>query len=501
MLGREQCDDVGYEHLLRAIAEREDPDAPQSSRPIIAQMIQVGMSGVAYDLAFPEVFHPRGDPTRSGGFDAVLGNPPWEKLRIEQRELAATLDPAFLEGRERAGVGDEAEAISAVVAADPAAVAVSTAVTQSRRVALRVLRPSLADVLPGKTLDTYQLFAARCVDWAGPSAGIGLVLGGGFAKSPTEEPLREVLAKQSHTELLAHYVNIRQLFGGTSSRVSFALWAARMGSALFEPLIGNSLEAFTDIGVPGVPGGRLVPLRVEEPGVATLSSTHALEFMGLFVTEGLHRRHNKAFFSFTDPQIPDARDPAAVVSLAQRGHLCLYGGKSIDAFDVWPRKKSGKWDPRVTLLVSLKSPRVVASRDVHMHFRLAWRNTCGLTATNERSARACVLPPLVAAVGSIMVETAPQKRPQLGRTFGVRRNQRVRVRRAGTQGRSNQLQQIDPLARQHGPRLTQEQVHSLFHSALRLSSIHEGYAPLWSEQLGIEWCEPSLEAHLACPGG
>lgn len=36
-----------------------------------------------YDLAFPEVFFATGDSNERRGFDAVLGNPPWDRIEIE----------------------------------------------------------------------------------------------------------------------------------------------------------------------------------------------------------------------------------------------------------------------------------------------------------------------------------------------------------------------------------------------------------------------------------
>jgi hypothetical protein len=54
-----------------------------------------------WHLAFPDVFHvplpdkqPENDQAGwDGGFDAVLGNPPWEKVKLQEREFFASLDP------------------------------------------------------------------------------------------------------------------------------------------------------------------------------------------------------------------------------------------------------------------------------------------------------------------------------------------------------------------------------------------------------------------------
>ena len=54
-----------------------------------------------WHLAFPDVFHvppPDNKPENeqagwNGGFDVVLGNPPWEKVKLQDREFFASLDP------------------------------------------------------------------------------------------------------------------------------------------------------------------------------------------------------------------------------------------------------------------------------------------------------------------------------------------------------------------------------------------------------------------------
>ena len=46
-----------------------------------------------WPLEFPEVFlDAQGRPRPDGGFDAVVGNPPWEMLRADLRRDAAAAD-------------------------------------------------------------------------------------------------------------------------------------------------------------------------------------------------------------------------------------------------------------------------------------------------------------------------------------------------------------------------------------------------------------------------
>jgi hypothetical protein len=46
-----------------------------------------------WELAFPEVFRPAG--AKAGGFDVVLGNPPWERIKLQETEWFAERNPAI----------------------------------------------------------------------------------------------------------------------------------------------------------------------------------------------------------------------------------------------------------------------------------------------------------------------------------------------------------------------------------------------------------------------
>jgi hypothetical protein len=113
MLGPEKCDDAAYIELLEYIgATHELPDAIESDglRAMIAK--GVGLSNIpadkrglenvvtssryipalSFDLTFPEVFYPNGIPFARSGFGAVLGNPPWDRVRPAKKEFLAAFD-------------------------------------------------------------------------------------------------------------------------------------------------------------------------------------------------------------------------------------------------------------------------------------------------------------------------------------------------------------------------------------------------------------------------
>ena len=90
------------EDMFRII-ERNPMAAPEHLREDIRRIAEQ-YRFFHWHLAFPEVFHaPRADETLpegtgwKGGFDVVLGNPPWERIKIQEKEWFAERRPDIAE--------------------------------------------------------------------------------------------------------------------------------------------------------------------------------------------------------------------------------------------------------------------------------------------------------------------------------------------------------------------------------------------------------------------
>ena len=75
---------------LRRLAT--DPQALAPAQAAEVERLSGHYQVFHWNLAFPEVF-------AKGGFDCVLGNPPWEKVKLQEREFFANLDPAIASAR------------------------------------------------------------------------------------------------------------------------------------------------------------------------------------------------------------------------------------------------------------------------------------------------------------------------------------------------------------------------------------------------------------------
>lgn len=82
----------------RAMQLLEDPDGAPTDLVQAVEDERAKHHFLHWHLAFPEVFQaPRGDPNPhtgwAGGFDVVIGNPPWERTKIQEEEWFASRRP------------------------------------------------------------------------------------------------------------------------------------------------------------------------------------------------------------------------------------------------------------------------------------------------------------------------------------------------------------------------------------------------------------------------
>jgi hypothetical protein len=149
---------------------------------------------VHWPLAFPEVFFDEaGQPLPNGGFDAVLGNPPWDMVR-----------------------GDSgAEAVRA------------TRRTDARQLADFARESGVYVVETRAHVNRYQLFVERALQLVRRGGRIGLVLPSGMANDAGTAPLRHYLFDRAEVDAITGFDNRSGIFP-IHRGLRFALvWATR----------------------------------------------------------------------------------------------------------------------------------------------------------------------------------------------------------------------------------------------------------------------------------
>jgi len=168
--------DAEFEAVAQHLVAGTGPLAPSSAARVVTAARDSAKRSryLHWPLEFPEVFcdeHGRERP--DGGFDAVVGNPPWEMLRAD-------------EGRRADDRADRT---------------------------LRFARDSgVYHARSHGHANEYQLFVERAVRLARPGGRFGLVLPHGFACDQGAAPLRHLLIDDCTTEALVGFENRRGVF-------------------------------------------------------------------------------------------------------------------------------------------------------------------------------------------------------------------------------------------------------------------------------------------------
>lgn len=143
-----------------------------------------GLSAFHFPIAFPEVF--LRDPA---GFDVLVGNPPWEKVRVEEHEFWGRHFPG-LRGLSKA---DRDSSIASLRKERPDLILG----WERERAESEVLRNAVRD-LPGMNTghpDLFRAFMWRFIELVRPGSGrVGFVLPGDAFKIAGASKLRELLA-------------------------------------------------------------------------------------------------------------------------------------------------------------------------------------------------------------------------------------------------------------------------------------------------------------------
>jgi hypothetical protein len=155
------------------------PAAPLRASLDRARAIAREHGAFHWELAFPEVFvDEAGRQKPDAGFDAVIGNPPWDMLR-----------------------------------ADIGSPAARTAAKTATTAALRFFRSAGAYRYQGHGhANRYQLFLERALQLAKPGGRIGLILPSGIATDHGSAPLRRYLLDRTAIDTWLGFDNRRRIF-------------------------------------------------------------------------------------------------------------------------------------------------------------------------------------------------------------------------------------------------------------------------------------------------
>jgi N-6 DNA Methylase len=178
-----------------------------------------------WHIAFPDVFRiddTGRDPTTgwAGGFDAVIGNPPWERVKLQEKEFFAQLRPDIAGARNAAA---RKRMIDALREEAPALHKAFLAAGRRSEGASHLVRNSGRYPLCGRgDLNTYSIFAETNRMLVGPTRRVGCIVPSGIATDDTTKAFFQDLMESRSLVSLYDFEN-KGIFPGVHRSYKFCL--------------------------------------------------------------------------------------------------------------------------------------------------------------------------------------------------------------------------------------------------------------------------------------
>ena len=196
-------------------------DPSKVAKPLreLAEVLASQASFFHWELAFPEVFRPAGG--KAGGFDVVLGNPPWDQVQLDPGEYFAKKFPA--------------------ISAAPNMAAKERLIEQLKIEELGLYADYIRDLNNVEALQSFvhgsgrypltsygrlnlaPLFAELARALVSTEGRIGIIVPSGIATDSFNQYFFQDLVKKRNIVCLYDFENREGLFPGVDSRMKFCL--------------------------------------------------------------------------------------------------------------------------------------------------------------------------------------------------------------------------------------------------------------------------------------
>lgn len=197
--------------------------------PLLGEAVEVAKAGRAFHwpLEFPDIM-------AAGGFDAVIGNPPWERIKLQEQEFFASRDAEIALAPTAALRGQAIEALRSAAAGSPGQ-RLYREFEQAKRTAEAAslfARASGRFPLTGQgDINTYALFAELFSALPKPSGRAGILVPTGIATDSTTSEFFGHLTSTRRLASLIDFENRDGLFPAIDSRIKFAILTLGADSA------------------------------------------------------------------------------------------------------------------------------------------------------------------------------------------------------------------------------------------------------------------------------
>lgn len=167
-----------------------------------------------WELAFPHVFG-------RGGFDVVLGNPPWERVKLQEQEFFAERDPTIAKARNAA---ERKKLIASLPTTNPGLWAEWSTASRVAQGQSHFARESGRYPLCGKgDVNTYALFAEHNWRVLGAWGRAGFIVPSGIATDDTTKEYFQAVTRSRALRSMWEFENEGFFTAGKGHMLRFAL--------------------------------------------------------------------------------------------------------------------------------------------------------------------------------------------------------------------------------------------------------------------------------------
>jgi hypothetical protein len=189
-----------------------------------------------WHLEFPEIFTvPADGPANTltgwtGGFSAVLGNPPWERIKLQEQEFFASRDASIAEAKNAAA---RKKAIAALADTHPELLAEFTAAKRCAEAESHLLRNSGRYPLCGVgDVNTYSVFAEHVRTVLALHGRSGIITPTGLATDATTAAFFADTLRTGRLAAFYDFENEAKIFAGVHNQFRFAITSMTGGESV-----------------------------------------------------------------------------------------------------------------------------------------------------------------------------------------------------------------------------------------------------------------------------
>ena len=177
-----------------------------------------------WQVAFPGVWSAWERAGLHGGFDAVIGNPPWDRMKLQQVEWFAARRRAIAMATRAA---DRKRMIDALeTAGDPLAREFADASARAQAAARMARASGEYPLLSGGDVNLYSLFVERAMTLVKPDGLVGLLTPSGIASDKTASTFFKGVATEGRLRALYDFENKKVFFPDVHASFKFCVLVA-----------------------------------------------------------------------------------------------------------------------------------------------------------------------------------------------------------------------------------------------------------------------------------